>query len=146
MGRAGTILTPLRFAGVRRLIYISRSLMGDNPAAIEAMVERSNVCNATAGITGMLWSDGTSFVQALEGDGAAVESLFQRIRLDPRHNDVEVVFDRAVMQRLFGHWAMILPDDSPVSTANTVFLIGLAANDRSKASMRMYQTVVASAG
>jgi hypothetical protein len=136
----------VRYASVRRVIYTSRSLMGDAPSAVEAMVERSNVRNAASDITGMLWSDGACFAQVLEGEKDVVEALFERIKMDVSHDDIEIVLDREVSHRLFGRWGMAQPDDSPLSTYNSAFLIGLAATDKSRSCQRLADVVIASAG
>jgi len=133
------------FIAMRRVIYISRSRIGDDPDELDAIVDSSSASNIVAGITGMLWWDGNNFAQVLEGPHEAVDRAMQRILADIRHTDIAVVFDRAVAGRMFGEWGMRQSDDSVGCTANTVFLIGLAKNDSSSPARRLYDMMLACA-
>jgi hypothetical protein len=84
---------------MRRIIYVSRSLIVGNPREIDAIVAASIAWNNTAGVTGMLWFDGASFAQVVEGDPDHVGLTMERIRSDPRHTDIEVLLDRSVLSR-----------------------------------------------
>lgn len=131
---------------MRRLIYISQATTGIDDQAIDAIVTASRAHNAAVGVTGMLWSDGTRFVQVLEGEAPALDATMERIRADPRHDAIEIVADRAATHRLFGQWGMVRPDTGAEATANTAFLIGMALNDRSPAARRMYDILIGSDG
>jgi hypothetical protein len=130
---------------MRRVAYISRSLIDASDAVLDAMVSLSSIRNAAVGITGMLWSDDTYFVQVLEGEHDCVGKTLGRIRADRRHTDLEVVFDREVRSRIFGEWGMIRPDDGPKSMASTAFLVGLSLTQRGHAARQLHDTVVACA-
>lgn len=130
---------------MRRVVYISRSRISHNPDELDALVNRSSVLNLWAGITGMLWWDGADFVQVLEGPHEAVGQTMQRILLDVRHTNVEVVLDRAVAGRIFGEWAMKRSDTSAESIANTVFLVGLTKGERSPSAKRLYEVMLSCA-
>ena len=67
-------------------------------------VARSN--NKRQDITGALLVDDDWFVQALEGDEAAVRSLYEHIARDVRHERVAIVDEGTVAQRVFGRWSM----------------------------------------
>jgi hypothetical protein len=55
----------------------------------------------------MLMSSGGIFYQVLEGPIEAVDSLFQKIAIDPRHKDVLVLsVQEEVEDRQFPSWAM----------------------------------------
>lgn len=88
-----------------QLTYISSARPGD-PVDVEAILRVSRRNNAAGGITGLLLYDGRRFLQALEGEAAAVESAFDRIRADPRHRAVVILSRREVVVREFGEWAM----------------------------------------
>ena len=136
-------MTIARSAWMRRLIYVSRSLIDANEAVLDEMVQGSSVRNAAVGITGMLWFDHTCFAQVLEGDHDCIDTTMKRIKADPRHTDLEVVFDREVKSRAFGTWGMIQPDDGLESMASTALLIGLSMMQRGHAARRLHDTVVA---
>ena len=123
---------------MRRVIYISRSRIGDDPDELDAIVDRSSASNIVAGITGMLWWDGNNFAQVLEGPHKAVDRAMQRILADIRHTDIAVVLDRAVAGRMFGEWGMRQSDDSVGCIANT-------KNDSSSPAQRLYDMMLACA-
>ena len=128
---------------MRRIIYTSRSLIRDDLAELDAIVAEAIVRNGKAGITGMLWSDGANFAQVIEGSHDAVGATMDRIRADPRHTDVEVVLDRAVLSRQFGNWAMRSADGGEASTAGTAFLLGFALSDSAASMKRLHDIIIA---
>ncbi|MBB4085887.1 BLUF domain-containing protein [Sphingomonas carotinifaciens] len=90
---------------MRQLVYISTVRHGvtADAAAILAASRRNN---ARADVTGLLFFDGKRFLQALEGEEAAVNATFTRIQADARHHALVVLSDRSVVARSFGGWAM----------------------------------------
>jgi hypothetical protein len=128
---------------MHRLIYISRSLIGTDTDGLNAIVDRSIIRNQEHGITGMLWSDGVSFAQVLEGEHQAIVETMSRIRADQRHTEIEVVLDRAIAQRMFGRWAMVLSDTKAESTTETAFLLGFAAGQGTASARRLYDIAIA---
>ena len=150
MSKTSSAIAPkqrdVRFGMMRRVIYTSKSRVIDAPSRVDEIVALSSARNRDTGITGMLWFDGANFAQALEGDPNEVGKTMDRIRNDPRHEDIDVVFDRLVASRLFGDWSMRRPDDDVPSTDSTGFLIGFAVNQRTKSAQRLYEIVAASDG
>jgi len=97
---------------MRQLLYVSsasRSSIGDDLSTILLQSRRNN---DAAGLSGLLWTDGSRFLQVLEGEGASVATAFDRIKADPRHKALVVLHDRMIERRGFGRWAMALVDDS----------------------------------
>jgi len=89
-----------------QLVYVSSvspNAANADPATILA-ASRAN--NGRDAITGLLYSDGTRFLQALEGPQDKVEAAFERIRQDSRHRAVVVLSRRDIDAREFGEWAM----------------------------------------
>jgi len=86
-----------------QLVYISTAVGQITTASILA---ESRANNTRDRITGLLFSDGRRFLQALEGEPAMVERAFARIGADPRHRALVVLSRREVAQREFGDWAM----------------------------------------
>jgi hypothetical protein len=103
------------------VVYRSR-YVGDTPLAdAEQIRSRSVRYNRSAGITGLLWCGGSTFLQVIEGPTAAVELLFERIAGDRRHDAVSVLFDAAVDERLFENWSVALaPFDDPAQVLDAV--------------------------
>lgn len=131
---------------MRRLIYISRSLIGSDPGQIASIVDQSIVRNQAAGLTGILWSDGSHFAQAIEGSSRTVEETMKRIRSDRRHVDVELVSDQAVAHRVFGSWSMIWSNGCLETLSETAFIVGFARTQQNASARRLYEIVVASEG
>ena len=92
------------------LAYISRSTLGEHEVAvrheIEQILEAAKRKNPPEGITGALLYSGGYFCQLLEGPAAGLESLFETILSDDRHDRVEVLFFDPAPDRYFGAWAM----------------------------------------
>lgn len=89
-----------------QLIYVSSvrpGAEGIDPATILA-TSRAN--NQRDEITGLLYSDGTRFLQALEGPAEKVEAAYARIKADPRHRAIVMLSERDIDTREFGEWAM----------------------------------------
>ncbi|HEX8302578.1 BLUF domain-containing protein [Sphingomonas sp.] len=88
-----------------QLVYVSSANRREapDPASILA-VSRGN--NRRDGITGMLYSDGTRFLQVLEGPDERVEAAYARIQADPRHRAIVILSRRAIDAREFGEWEM----------------------------------------
>jgi hypothetical protein len=93
-------------ANERALVYASRATGRLTPAEVKSIQETSIRNNASAGVTGVLLSDCVWFLQVLEGDTGAVETLYEKISHDPRHTDLRVLHDAPVPTRTFSDWSM----------------------------------------
>lgn len=93
-----------------RILYRSRcAISGSDPcveAEIEQILRQSEVANARAGLTGALLLTQSTFVQALEGPGEALEATFERICCDLRHSEVQLLEFTRIEERTFGEWSM----------------------------------------
>ncbi|MEG3124771.1 BLUF domain-containing protein [Sphingomonas sp. GB1N7] len=92
---------------LRQLLYMSSSNPANGVFELPRIVAQSRQNNALDGVTGLLWSDGTRFLQVLEGPADSVSSTFDRIRRDPRHRAVVILHDREIEARQFGSWTMV---------------------------------------
>lgn len=96
------------FMALTKLIYFSENKIGivgrnKRMADLQAVaVER----NRKVQITGALAYDDLWFVQALEGEEAAVKSTFERIARDKRHANAKIIRFASAPSRLFGEWSM----------------------------------------
>lgn len=129
---------------MRRLIYVSTSQIGDDPGELDRIVEYSRVRNEQAGITGMLWFNGTSFIQVLEGDHGVVDETLRRIRIDVRHTDLRIIADRDVTTRMFGDWAMRQANHNADCVEQTAFLVGYAGKECPKLARGILEIIAAS--
>lgn len=91
---------------MRQILYVSSSSVPGDGADLEGILHQSRHNNALDGITGLLWSDGTLFLQVIEGPRASVAPCFERIRADKRHHSLTVLMDRRVDAHEFGSWNM----------------------------------------
>ena len=91
-----------------RLIYRSRSRIAeqDRPTALADIFGVARSKNKRVGVTGALLVTDHWFVQALEGDESVVRHLYEQIRGDARHDEVTVVEEAPVDERVFSRWAM----------------------------------------
>ncbi len=91
---------------LKRIIYTSRVYKDGNEHLMQSILETARRKNAAADITGMLlFGDGT-FIQVLEGPRTAVDELLAVISADPRHTDVELLYDEMIDERAFSDWSM----------------------------------------
>lgn len=126
---------------MRRLIYLSTSQIGDDPGEIDRIVECSRIRNEQAGITGMLWFNGTNFAQVLEGCHDVVDETLHRIRIDVRHTDFRLIADRDVTTRMFSNWAMRRADDNADCIEKTAFLVGYARRECPKMAREILEII-----
>ncbi len=95
---------------ITQLTYMSRNAAPGDGTALDAQlseilqVSRRN--NGRDGLTGYLVSDGTWFLQILEGDHERIMAALVRIRFDARHSDVRVLSTRQILTRSFPEWSM----------------------------------------
>lgn len=73
---------------------------------IKAILESSNQHNKSLGITGILVYCNKHFFQILEGDKTEVLSLFERISIDRRHDNVIKIQEGERDKRSFENWHM----------------------------------------
>lgn len=88
-----------------QLVYVSTARR-DVPADVPRILLASRVNNRRDDITGLLYFDGTRFLQALEGPEDKVQAAFDRISADTRHRGIVALSKRDVAEREFGDWAM----------------------------------------
>jgi hypothetical protein len=88
-----------------RLLYVSRAVDKD-AKAIEGILEISRQQNTSNGITGVLCYGGGIFLQAIEGGRSAVNTLYNHIVADKRHQDVVLLHYQEINERRFGGWTM----------------------------------------
>lgn len=70
------------------------------------IISSSRRNNAAAGITGLLYFDGKSFCQYLEGEADVLERLRLTILADRRHQDIRIILEGRMTARQFPNWRM----------------------------------------
>ena len=124
---------------MRQYLYTSRSTEVCREPALDAILEVSRHNNALEGLSGLLWANGTSFLQVLEGDDQAVSSLIDRLIKDPRHRDMVPLVDRKIETREFGYWARAMPHRVKAErSSNTAYTDSSPANPTTCAGLSMH--------
>ncbi len=95
---------------IYQILYCSRNNMRgaveDVKEQIEGILCSSRKNNAKVGVTGALFYNTVFFAQVLEGSFADVQSVFERLQLDPRHSDLVVLQSGFIAERDFSNWSM----------------------------------------
>ncbi|MCH1867119.1 BLUF domain-containing protein [Nocardioides sp. CFH 31398] len=91
---------------MRSLTYVSAAVRPFRLAELHDLMVTARARNASLDVTGMLLYAGGRFIQTLEGPGDAVDGLFERIALDPRHEQVLRTLREDVGERRFPDWSM----------------------------------------
>lgn len=100
---------------LHRAIYVSDAV-GDAKTSLLILAEilgASMQNNRRDGVTGVLMRHDGRFLQAIEGRRADVDRLMDRLRLDPRHENIRLLSDQNVSGRLFPEWPMTLVEMPP---------------------------------
>ena len=99
------------------LVYVSKavgSAAGSGAGeAVDAILATARCRNPASGVTGALLVTEGRFVQALEGERDAVQSTFDRISLDPRHEQIEILSSQFADRARFSEWSMAFVGDTP---------------------------------
>jgi hypothetical protein len=91
---------------VLTLTYVSSAteLMDDDQ--LVTLLRTIRPINEQLGITGMMLYRGGNIIQTLEGPTEAVKATYDRIRRDPRHRGVILLWQEEVTERHFADWSM----------------------------------------
>ncbi|HET9991140.1 MAG TPA: BLUF domain-containing protein [Kofleriaceae bacterium] len=93
-----------------QLVYVSNAARTFTVDQLRALLAKARAKNVGLGITGMLLHQDGTFLQMLEGEPAAVDSLFETIRGDSRHKSIVMLARTEVAGRTFSDWSMGFTD------------------------------------
>jgi len=92
---------------MKRITYVSTSTKPLSQATLDEIASVSARNNARSNVTGILLSGGDIFLQILEGEALEVDRVLERIRKDPRHDDLQLIkVENSAPDRLFPDWSM----------------------------------------
>lgn len=91
---------------MEQLIYVSTASRSVGGGDVFDIIQKSSARNAQRGVTGFLVFAAGVFVQFVEGEGAALDTLLQDLARDPRHHSVRVLDRRPCERRAFPGWKM----------------------------------------
>ena len=94
---------------LRQVFYHSQTAAGMD-VDIDQIIASAKRNNGMDGITGVMFYDGHSFLQVLEGPATSVAATFARVMADPRHHSLTMISDREVAERDLAYWSMELCD------------------------------------
>ena len=92
------------------ILYVSRATPPPSLEARQSLLARALAANRASGVSGCLMFKDNCFMQMLEGTREQLHALFERIRHDPRHDDVRIVAEGAMRRRAFTDWGMVWTD------------------------------------
>ncbi|MEJ1221875.1 BLUF domain-containing protein [Sediminicola sp. 1XM1-17] len=88
------------------LVYKSKAAPGLSFADIEGILEKARLHNSAHNISGCLLYYEGEFIQYLEGNQIKVLQLFDKISLDKRHIQVQLLSHGLIEKREFKNWSM----------------------------------------
>ena len=101
------------------LTYQSRAVQPLSEAELHQLLQSAQARNKAANITGLLIYDNGRFFQCLEGPAQSVEMVWNAIRQDTRHTDVELLGNSPTSKRFFANWDMRLAQS--LTPANSLY-------------------------
>ncbi len=88
------------------LVYVSSAIHPFSEEELAEILRVSRENNTRANITGLLlYADG-NIIQILEGEKSAVDTLYDHIAKDPRHQRILRLFAKEADGRSFPDWSM----------------------------------------
>ncbi|WP_139205090.1 BLUF domain-containing protein [Pricia antarctica] len=88
------------------LVYRSIQNPAIGQTEILSLLEQAKKFNRANDITGCLLSYNNEFVQYIEGSKRDIETLFENIKQDWRHSEVDVLISGHINHREFETWTM----------------------------------------
>ncbi len=88
------------------LIYTSTAVRDYSDEELADILKKSVQNNTQRNVTGLLLYSKGTFMQVIEGESDAIDALFEIIKSDPRHRDIEAHVRTQVREREFSQWHM----------------------------------------
>jgi hypothetical protein len=122
---------------LHQVIYCSRAAPGVEASAVDRIIETARRVNPAHGITGLLVFGSGMFFQWIEGPRDNITLLMDRIRRDPRHEQVVTLSEtEEVRERLFPDWDMELVTADDIR-AVLLDALATAEDDRSTEALTL---------
>lgn len=99
-------------------VYTSVSKRKLSEDHLKNLLKKSRQKNLNRNISGMLLYLDPFFIQILEGEEQAVNTLYSTIQQDPRHYKVSLIYKKPIQQRSFADWSMGFNVVKPENVAN----------------------------
>ena len=88
------------------LVYTSVSSQKMSDDDLKKILEKSREKNRKSNVTGMLLYLDPYFIQVLEGEEETIDSIFNTINQDSRHQKVSIIYKQPLDKRYFSNWFM----------------------------------------
>lgn len=88
------------------LVYVSIATQKISEDDLKALLKAARANNKSADITGMLLYRDGFFIQAIEGEEAQVDALYNRIVQDTRHTNHLLIYREPIEKRCFSEHTM----------------------------------------
>ncbi|TFW14607.1 BLUF domain-containing protein [Brevundimonas intermedia] len=102
-----------------RIVYVSEATgsVGSGLMPLIDIIGVSEQNNRRDHLTGVLMRHDGRFLQVLEGARADLNRVMARLSRDRRHENLRIVSDQSVPERLFPNWAMARLETTPEAEA-----------------------------
>ncbi len=87
----------MRFA----ISYVSTANRNLNQDEVAELLELTEIRNNKDGVKGLLIYSGGNFFEVIEGEKTKIKDLFEKIKVDPRHRNIMMVFEKQISKQLF---------------------------------------------
>lgn len=88
------------------LVYTSVGTKQFSESHLQALLIKCRCNNEKLNISGLLLYLDPFFIQILEGDDDILKSLFDKIKMDARHEKVRIMYHKPIEARSFASWTM----------------------------------------
>jgi hypothetical protein len=101
-----------------QLTYISKESTAMVAKDLDKILVESRTTNTIKNITGCLVYYNQEFIQILEGEKNDVQELYEKIKVDNRHQSVKTLWEGKVSKRYFSDWNMAFYHPSILNNTN----------------------------
>ena len=101
---------------VYQVLYRSTATKRFSSAELLKLLEHARGSNINSQITGILLYREGRFVQIIEGAEEVIRALYDRIRQDARHHQIDTVSEGPIPARHFSEWSMDFGFETPPET------------------------------
>jgi len=98
-------MTRRKHSLIKQVIYVSKPV-GFDEEILNNILTLSRFNNERNQITGALICRSDLYLQYLEGPAHKIDSVYSKIKIDERHEDVRLLEDGRSRRRLFSNWSM----------------------------------------
>jgi hypothetical protein len=110
-----------------QLVYVSNRKPNCTSAEIDKILAACEKNNPTSDTTGVLLYSDNKFIQYLEGEAKELLSLYDKIKLDPRHEKIMMISYGPIKEKAFPSWHM---GTKKVSQKDVEFRTDISAGDK----------------